>query len=300
MKILKNTIAFIFVAGALAYTGYSIYFYSLGPCEKPLEYAIGRFDTQFGVAKEEFKSRIAVSETVWEKVLNRDVFLYDPDAAFKINLIYDERQLATIQKQKTEFGLSAVEDILNKLDAEFSEMKTSYDRASASHEARSISLESRQKEYARDVDFWNKKGGAPKNEYEKLQAEAAALNREVAAFNVEAASLNTEAQELNALLQKRNQAAAEYNKIAKNYNQKYGQGLEFNQAEYTGNEINVYQFGNKGDLAVALTHELGHALGMDHVENPASIMYYISGDNAATVSLPSAEDLAELRRVCGE
>ncbi len=298
MRIIKNTIAFVFVVAVLAYTGYSFYLYSLGPCERLLEYGIGRFDTQFGVSKEEFKSRIAAAETVWEKALGRDIFLYDPDAAFKINLIYDERQLATIQKQKTEFGLSAVENILDKLDAEFNSMKMAYDRASASHEAGSVSLEIRQRDYAKEVAFWNGKGGAPKSEYEKLQAEATSLNKEIAALNAEAASLNLEAKELNALLEKRNQAALEYNKIAKNYNQKYGQGLEFNQAEYTGEAINVYQFGNQKDLAVALTHELGHALGMDHTENPNSIMYYLTGENAAAMPSPSAEDLAELKRVC--
>jgi predicted Zn-dependent protease len=104
--------------------------------------------------------------------------------------------------------------------------------------------------------------------------------------------------ELFRLLERRNQAASEYNKVAKNYNQKYGHGLEFNQAEYNGKGINVYQFSTEQDLEVALAHEFGHALGMDHVENPTSIMYYITGGNQQVDLTPSAEDLTELKRVC--
>ena len=98
--------------------------------------------------------------------------------------------------------------------------------------------------------------------------------------------LNKETSQLNALLKERNLKAVEYNKIARSYNKKYGHGLEFNQAEYTDKEINVYQFGNRKDLILALTHELGHALGMDHVENPKSIMHFLTGANTTKSLLP--------------
>ena len=62
--------------------------------------------------------------------------------------------------------------------------------------------------------------------------------------------------------------------------------------------ILVYQFGNKKDLSLALSHELGHALGLNHVENAKSIMYYVTGNNNDILATPSIEDLAELKRVC--
>jgi predicted Zn-dependent protease len=117
-------------------------------------------------------------------------------------------------------------------------------------------------------------------------------------LNNEASAINTLTGQMKILLDKRNAGAEEYNKIAEEYNKKYNGGLEFNQAEYTGKEINVYQFGNKKDLILAITHELGHALGMGHVDNPKSIMYYITGINAETNPAPTAEDLAELNKVC--
>ena len=298
MKFLKNLLAFVFVVGILGYTGYLAYIYYVGNCGRTLEYSIGRFDSKFGLSKEDFKSYVALAEKPWEEALTKNVFVYNPAAKFKVNLIYDERQQATELKQKTEFGLTRAEEIFQKLDAEFSLMKFSYDAKVRAYEEALRVFKQRQKDYEGQVQFWNAKNGAPKNEYEKLQQEQSTLNQEASRLNNEALLINNLTKELNALLEKRNLAADEYNKTARSYNQKYGHGLEFNQAEYNGEAINVYQFGNKNDLILALAHEFGHALSMDHVENPKSIMYYVTANNTDGSLSPSTEDLGELRRVC--
>ncbi len=272
---MKKFLSYIFLLALIGASAYFIYEKNLSPCDRPIEYSIGRFDTQFGVSEEDFKSYITEAGSVWEKALNRKIFVYNPNAAFKINLVYDQRQLDTVQKQKTEFGLSTVEDAFKKLDADFKVFKNEYDQK--------VSV------YEQNLALY--KAG----KYSNTQIEQ---------LNTEASDLNNMTKQLNALLAERNAKAAEYNQIATDYNKKYNSGMEFNQAEYispsTGKagEINVYQFGNKNDLILALAHELGHALGMNHVENPKSIMYYITGVNTETDLTPSAEDLAELNKVC--
>lgn len=302
---MKKILQYLLLFGLIGSSAYFVYQNSINPCKKTLEYSIGRFDTQFGVSENEFKSYITESEKVWEKALGKDVFVYKPEADFKINLIYDERQLTTNQKQKTEFGLSAVEDVFRKLDSEFTTFKNQYESEVASYERELAIFKERKSVYDRAVAMWNKKGGAPAGQYEALEAERNYLNNEASRLNNQTISINAMAKELNTLLDERNLKAAEYNKIAQNYNRKYGEGLEFNQAEYKSGgsfgeagEINVYQFSNKKDLILALSHEFGHALGMDHTENPKSIMYYLTGINAETTPTLSSEDLAELNRVC--
>lgn len=297
MKFLKNFLAFVFIAGVFGYVGYNYYRYYLGQCGQVLEYSIGRFDSEFGLTENNFKKYVEEAEKPWEKILGKELFVYNSEAKFKVNLIYDERQQTTEAKQKTEFGLSAVEERFKDLDAQFVSMKASYDGRVASYQEALKSFENRQEAYEQKVKFWNAKNGAPKNEYEALQREQADLNREASRLNAETSSINTLTKELNALLERRNEVASEYNQTAKSYSQKYGHGLEFNQAEYTRGDINVYQFSNKNDLILALSHEFGHSLGMDHVENPKSIMYYVTGVTN-TAPVPSEEDLAEFKRVC--
>jgi hypothetical protein len=269
MKKIGKFLMVVILLSLIGVSGYFIYEKSLRPCDKPIEYSIGRFDTQFGISQDDFKSYLAEAGTVWEKVLGKKEFIYNPKADFKINLIYDERQLETIQKQKEEFGLTAIETVFKKLDADFMAFKNQYDQKAASYERGLASYKAR-----------------------KLS------NPEIAQLNAEAADLNNMTSQLESLLKERNAKAVEYNNVAADYNAKYNKGLEFNQAEYTGSKINVYQFGNKKDLVLALTHEFGHALGMGHVENPNSIMYYLTNSNTDSSPTPSSEDLSELNKVC--
>lgn len=298
MKRLGQYVSVIILLGLVGVSVYFIYQKTLGPCDRPLEYSIGRFDAKFGISKDEFKTYIAESEKVWEEALGKDIFIYNPDADFEINLIYDERQLATMQKQKTEFGLSIIEDVFKKLDIEFNTFKNEYDQRVSSYEQALALFKDRKSAYDAEVAYWNSRGGAPKNKYQSLETERQYLNTETEKLNSQTIIINNMARQLNILLKERNSKAVEYNKVAEDYNKKYNGGLEFNQAEYTGKKINIYQFGNKKDLILALTHEFGHALGVGHVENPKSIMYYITGVNIETSLTLSAEDLAELKRAC--
>jgi len=298
MKKIGQIVSIIFLIGVIGASGYFLYQKNLKPCDTPLQYSIGRFDTQFGLSQEDFKSDIVEAGSVWEKVLGRKQFIYNPNASFKINLIYDERQLETIQKQKDDFGLSAVENDFKKLDSDFNLFKAQYDQRVATYESDLVAYKNKKSAYDAEVANWNNKGGAPKDIFQSLETERQYLNSEAQRLNTEASSINNLTAQLNTLLQERNAKATEYNTVAASYNKKYNQTSEFNQAEYTGKEINVYQFSNKQDLILALTHELGHALGMNHVENPKSIMYYLTGVNASTSPTPTAEDLAELNRVC--
>lgn len=296
-KIGQYVLVFVLIS-LIGASAYYVYNSSQNPCEKPLKYSIGRFDTQFGISKAEFIKYVSEAEVVWEKALNRDVFIYDPSSNFKINLIYDERQLATIQKQKTEFGLSAVEKAFRELDTKFSAFKSQYESRTAAYESALSVFNAKRSDYEKEVSAWNKKGGAPKNEFDLLETQRQALNAEAERLNKEAAAINAMANELNSLLKERNIKALEYNRMVESYNQKYGKELEFNQAEYTGNAINVYQFGTKKDLVFALAHEFGHALGLNHVDGSDSIMYYLTDGNTQSTLALSQQDIAELKKVC--
>lgn len=289
---MKSGILYLVVLGAL---GFGFYKLNQSPCNEPLTYSIAKVDGNFGIDRENFRNRVADAELVWEKFYGKNLFQYDASSKFTINLIYDERQRTIDLKQKTEFGLTSAESNFKQKDAAFNSLKLSYESKASLHEQMVANFKEASREYEADVQSANKGGGVSQKEYADFERRREGLNRQIEAINSSASELKVMVEELNSVLQERNLAADSYNLLVRDYNNKYGSGLEFDQAEYVGNSINVYEFKNSEDLKIALAHELGHAIGMDHVENEKSIMYYIT--NSGKIS-PTAEDRAELYRVC--
>jgi len=67
---------------------------------------------------------------------------------------------------------------------------------------------------------------------------------------------------------------------------------------YDGKSINIYQFEATADLRLVVVHELGHALGLDHLSQPESIMYYMMGEQDLENPKASNEDILALKQIC--
>lgn len=60
-------------------------------------------------------------------------------------------------------------------------------------------------------------------------------------------------------------------------------------------QINIYEFSNRTKLVRALAHELGHALGFKHVDDPNAVMYKLNEGKYLTLT---KADITELKTVC--
>ncbi|PON12531.1 hypothetical protein C2W62_39100 [Candidatus Entotheonella serta] len=69
-------------------------------CTNPLHYRIGEVDDRFDLTTREYRKLIQEAGDMWEQALGRELFIYDPAAPFAINLVYDERQHATVTSQE--------------------------------------------------------------------------------------------------------------------------------------------------------------------------------------------------------
>jgi len=268
-------------------------------CPAPIKYRVGEIDERFGLTVPEFKKVLFEAELIWENPTGRELFIYDEDANFTVNLIFDDRQQlvhteeqwrSTLDRQERE-GL-AMMNKARELNKDYSAVKEKYDRQRRDYD---LKLD----RYNARVESYNKEGGAPPEIFEELQSEKAELAKALNNLSQAERGLNTLVSEINALGEKGNQMIEVYNKNVQEYNAIFGSLPEFTQGDFRRERINVYKFADLEELTRVITHEFGHALGIGHVEDDKSIMYYLMVEQTGPIIL-SDEDEKALVEVCGE
>jgi hypothetical protein len=267
-------------------------------CEKPLEYSIGTFDESFGITKEDFSKIVFEAEKIWEKGIGKDLFTYNPNALFTINLVFDKRQQETIAEKQFREKLNKENYSYDTLTNKYETLKASYNKRFEQYSS-SVSLyEKKLKEYNNEVSYWNKHAGIPKEKYNDLEKKRLNLKNIEAQLKEESVYLKKLNDNMKSLVKQINSFAGDFNANIRDYNSKFGKARTFDQGEYTGDKINIYQFDKINDLRLVLAHEFGHALHLEHVENPLSIMYYLMDKQNLKDPTLSKEDLQALKIKC--
>lgn len=292
------------ILGTIAYQLYSLLHKEV-PCEDPIPYVLGTFDDKFKISQDYFLNALLDAEAIWEEPSGLDLFTFTPEDSssdiLKINLIYDYRQQATNKLASLGIVVDNTKASYEKLKSKFTVLKAEYDRERIIFSARAEDFNSEKLAYEKEVDYWNKKGGAPQEEYEKLEATRLALQNESKQLQNMQTDLKEKADEINALVVILNRLITSLNLTVEKYNTtNVARGESFEEGVYTrdglSEEIDIYEFSNRTKLVRVLAHELGHALGLGHVDDPNAIMYELNKDNNETLTKADLEAL-EIR--CG-
>lgn len=244
------------------------------PFDTRLRFKVEQVDPGFGLTREEVIQLAQEAIEIWHRGTGRnDLMVYDDNAQLSIKLIYDHRQQEydalkqTTQKllrdeaqyQRQAENLTASRDHLdqqqrhlleqrNLLQIQFQQLLqrrnqpglSAYQREQLQQEFNELQLKS-----------------------ERFQREAEYLQQQQLAFNTQVSAYQSSVQ-------------SHQNNIT--LAQQRFPPRQFHKGVFKGDEIHVYQFDAQDDLRLTLAHELGHALGLLHHEDPEALMYPILGE----------------------
>jgi len=268
-------------------------------CRLPIYYSLGELDSRFGLSEDEARRVMSEAESIWEDATGRNLFTYQEGSNLKVNFIYDERQRSADEAEELKDKLDAKEQVNEALGETYAELVAQYKTQQLAYEDQKEAYERKLNLYNAEVKKYNEAGGAPQEVFEKLESDRRQLDRELNAINSTASKLNKLSDQINSIGDRGNELIKQYNDTVVRFNDSYGSGREFTQGDYRGDEINIYTFKDKNELALVLAHEFGHSLSIDHVDNEESIMHYLMGGQPDTL-MPTSEDLAAFDLVCGD
>lgn len=270
-------------------------------CSTPITYQVGEIDEEFRISSSTVKELLSESVAVWEENSKKDLFIHSTSSSdLVINFTFDDRQRRTRARSDIADDLSTLADSHAGLTDSIEDKRRQYESVRKTYEQTRQRYESDLAEFNNRVARLNERGSVPRSVVSELDAERQRLDRLRTSLEKVQGRLQSLRSDINRLAERSNRIAENYNQAAGTFEQRFGDGREFSQATYSDDTITVYQFNQADDLRLALTHELGHALGIRHVADSEAVMNRLMKDQPLSdISLTKADQQA-LANVCGQ
>lgn len=286
------------LVGGVAVVAALLWTQRYGACAHPVAYRVGAVDERFGLRPDEVREALRRAEGMWERALGRTLFAHSPTATLSIEFVFDERQQRTQTGDRLRTSMSETRMSHASAGQTYEQWRRTYEGKTRDLEAAQAAYTERAQALNARIQEWNARGGAPRDAQAELEAERARLDTARRQIESDRAALGELATTVTALAEKGNAIAQAHNQSVATFNGLYGKPRQFHKGEYDGRTITIFEFHDEHDLTLVLAHELGHALGLGHVEEGAAIMNAIGGGQAMEPLALTAADVAALRKLC--
>jgi len=280
-------------------------------CDLPLRWHVGEVDERFGLSREEATDAVRLATLLWEEAADQVFLFQETEDGLPIHFVFDERQASALERRREAQRVEEVRLAAEEGAAGLDELRQEVDRVRTSYDRRLQLLDDRVARHNELVQGWNVRGGAPPEELQRLRIAEEEIDAERRALELDAVALNLLVERLSEETRRANEGIAAYNRLVGSFDasaptEGYEPSVYLESSRRMGpftlsteRRIEVYLFESRDHLVQALAHAIGHALGLQHVEGPGSLMSASAFDRPPPGSggIPE-EDAARMKALC--
>ncbi len=239
--------------------------------EQPLRYRIAELDPRLNINQQQMVELSKQAAAIWENNTGQKYFVYDPEAEFVINLVFDQRQLRSMKRAESLGQLEQEQqnwlnhnEKLQKVNADLAESSAQLEQQKQAYENQAQQYQLGLAQYKADNSNKTLFASLQKQQRD-LQQQAVKLQAKIAEYNHKVQQNQLKAEKSQQVYQELAASVAEFNETFK--------PEVLHKGQFDGKQIFIYEFSSIDDLRLTLAHEFGHALGLKHTRNPKSLMY---------------------------
>jgi hypothetical protein len=274
------------------------------PCEQPLTYSIDHIDSRFGLSEDEVHQAMRDAVSLWSDAADAPLAMHEEQGGIVVRFTYDERQERVDSELRFREEIHSEQTRMNQLQRDYDINREQFDERSEEY----TTFAEKTTERLNALNDWiserNNRDGFTEKDLEQYEQEKAEVEQMQQHVFREREELDELARRINRDTERLNEKINATNHLIDQYNEEFSGENRFTKATFqrTGRQegvINVNTFLNRQELVLILAHELGHAFGMGHVDNPRSVMYHQMGAQEFFPVLQlSAEDREALQAIC--